>query len=98
MNKEKTAQEIQDYFFERGARIKKQDWDWLLDKIEQTYKQAQKQEEVKWAEKLAQAEVRSYKAGREDYRQQIKQKLKDLKGIDKETLKDIFKVIDEVDN
>jgi hypothetical protein len=27
---EETAQKIQDYFFERGATIKKQDWCWLI--------------------------------------------------------------------
>jgi hypothetical protein len=31
------AQQIQDYFFERGAAIDKQDWDWLCKKLEQIY-------------------------------------------------------------
>lgn len=32
-NDEAIAQEIQDYFFARGATIKKEDYDWLVDMI-----------------------------------------------------------------
>jgi dTDP-D-glucose 4,6-dehydratase len=79
-----------------GQGATSRDWvfvSFIIDFI----KELLRKEEIKWAEKLAQAEVRSYKAGREEARQQIKQKLKDLKGIDKETLKDIFSVLDNVD-
>ena len=31
---EEVAQEIQNYFFERGATLRNEDWDWLVDTIE----------------------------------------------------------------
>lgn len=34
---EDKAQEIQDYYFERGARLKSDDWNWILNKITEVY-------------------------------------------------------------
>lgn len=34
--KEELAQEIQDYYFDRGARLTAQDWKWIKEKISQS--------------------------------------------------------------